>query len=46
LFPSRKTIIIDPKGTILEVVENINIDSHSTDIINIVLNHKKLKEIN
>ena len=29
-----------------EVVENINIDSHSTDIINIVLNHKKLKEIN
>ena len=46
LFPSRKTIIIDPKGTIIEIVENINIDSHSTDIINIVLNHQKLEDIN
>ena len=37
LFPSRKTIIIRPGGTVVDIIENVNIDSHSNDIIKIIL---------
>ena len=41
LFPSRKTIIINPKGNILEIIEDVNIATHSKDIIDIIINDKK-----
>ena len=43
LFPSRKTIVIRPGGTIISIVENVNIDAHADDIIKAILDDKKLK---
>ncbi len=44
LFPSRKTIIINPEGIILNFIDNVNIDTHSDDIIKIVLDDVKSKQ--
>jgi len=44
LFPSRKTIIINPEGVILNIIDNVNIDTHSDDIMKIVLDEVKSKE--
>ena len=46
LFPSRKTIIIRPGGTVVDIINNVNIDSHSNDIIKIILDDKLLKDKN
>ena len=42
LFPSRKTIIINPEGNILKIIENINIETHSNEIIDIILDDQKI----
>ena len=44
LFTSRKTIIINPEGVILNIIDNVNIDTHSDDIMKIVLDEVKSKE--
>ena len=44
LFPSRKTIIVDPEGFVLNLIDNVNIETHSDDIIKIVLDDVKSKQ--
>ncbi len=43
-FPSRKTIIVNPNGYIIDIIEDIKIDIHANDIIGRVLKNLETKK--
>ena len=43
-FPARKTIVINPNGYIIDIIEDIKIDTHASDIIDRVLKDLETKK--
>ena len=43
-FPKRKTFIIDPQGYIINIINNVDVGTHTYKALTIINEHKKINQ--